>query len=162
MDVDRRWCLFIACDQERCASLQNQHLCKDLKDERDPPCAWTGSEEEDCKERKSVCVHTVCVKALGWKELNWIEHMHGGKTEVTRCGWGQRAERLKISLKENSQDPGPAKKLLLEKWCSCSYMQSRNWDTDVEIKIYGYQGAVEGLGWIGKSGLTYIHYWYYV
>ena len=50
--------------KKRCASLQNQHLCRDLKDERDALCAWTGSEEQDCKGRKSVCVHTVCVKAL--------------------------------------------------------------------------------------------------
>ena len=33
-------------------------------------------------------------------------------------------------------------------------------ETDVEEKKYGYQGVV--VGWIGRLGLTYIYYWYYV
>ena len=50
----------------------------------------------------------------------------------------------------------------LEKWYRWSYLQSRNRDTDVENKRMGTKGRSGGVGWIGRLGLTYIHYWYYV
>ena len=49
----------------------------------------------------------------------------------------------------------------LEKWHRWTYLQSRNRDTEVENKCMDTKGE-GGVGWIGKWGLTYIHYWYYV
>ena len=49
----------------------------------------------------------------------------------------------------------------LEKWHRWSYLQSRNRDTYTEIKHMDTKaGGV--LGWVGRLGLTYIHFWYYV
>ena len=49
----------------------------------------------------------------------------------------------------------------LEKRYRWIYLQSRNRDTDIE------NGRMDtrwggGKGWIGRLGLTYIYYWYYV
>ena len=46
-------------------------------------------------------------------------------------------------------------------WYRQSYLQSRNRDTDVENKRMDTKGE-GGVGWIGRLGLTYIHYWDYV
>ena len=46
-------------------------------------------------------------------------------------------------------------------WYRLSYLQSRNTDTDEENK-HGYQEGRGRVGWIGRLGLTYIHYWYYI
>ena len=39
-----------------------------------------------------------------------------------------------------------------------SYLQSRNIDTDVENKCIDTKREREGVGGIGRLGLTYIHY----
>ena len=49
----------------------------------------------------------------------------------------------------------PPKKLYRE-----SYLQSINRHR-LREQMYGYQGGKERVGWIGRLGLTYIHYWYY-
>ena len=46
-------------------------------------------------------------------------------------------------------------------WYRQSYLQSRNRDTDLENKCMDTKGE-GGVGWIGRLGLTYIQYWYYV
>ena len=48
-----------------------------------------------------------------------------------------------------------------EKWYRWTYLQSRNRDTDTENKCMDTRGE-GGVGWIGRLGLTHIHYWYYV
>ena len=45
----------------------------------------------------------------------------------------------------------------LEKWYRWYYLQSRNRDTDLQNKMYGYKGNWR-LGGIGKLGLTYRNY----
>ena len=47
-----------------------------------------------------------------------------------------------------------------EKWYRCSYLQTRNRDTDVEIKVMNTKGGKQVVGWIGKLVLTYMHRWY--
>ena len=49
----------------------------------------------------------------------------------------------------------------LEKWYRWFYLQSRCKDTDVENKCMDTKEE-GGMGEIGRLGLTYIHYWYYV
>ena len=46
----------------------------------------------------------------------------------------------------------------LEKWYNWTCLQSRNGDTDVENKRTDAKGE-EGVGWSGRLGLTYIHYY---
>ena len=46
----------------------------------------------------------------------------------------------------------------LEKWYRWTYLQSRNRDTDVENKLMDTKGG-RGVGWVGRLGLTYIHYY---
>ena len=43
-----------------------------------------------------------------------------------------------------------------------SYLQSRNRDTDVENRCMDTKGERGRVGWIGRLGLTHIHYWFYV
>ena len=49
----------------------------------------------------------------------------------------------------------------LKKWYSWSYLQNRSRDTYVENQRM-YSKGEAGVGWIGRWGLTYIHYWYCV
>ena len=45
---------------------------------------------------------------------------------------------------------------LKKKWYRWSYLQSRNSDTDIEIKCTDPKGE-KWVGWIGRLGLAYIH-----
>ena len=45
----------------------------------------------------------------------------------------------------------------LEKQYEWSYLQNRNRDKNVKKKCRDTKGGV-GVGWIGRLGLTYIHY----
>ena len=38
------------------------------------------------------------------------------------------------------------------------HMEGRNRDTDIENKCMGTEGGKRGVGWMGRLGLTYIHY----
>ena len=46
----------------------------------------------------------------------------------------------------------------LEEWYRWSYLQSRNRDTDVENKCMNNMEE-KRVGWSGRLGLTYIHYY---
>ena len=48
----------------------------------------------------------------------------------------------------------------LEKWYRCSYLHTRNRDTDVENKSMNTKGEKQVVGGIGKLVLTYTHHWY--
>ena len=45
----------------------------------------------------------------------------------------------------------------IKNWYRRSYLQSRDRDTDIENKCMDTKGE-EGVGWIGRLRLTYIHY----
>ena len=89
------------------------------------------------------------------KEQNWVTCRDVDGPRVCHTEWS-KPEREKQILYIN------AYMWNLEKWYRWSYLQSRNRDTDVEKKMYGYQGGKAGVGGIGRLGLTHIHYWYYV
>ena len=88
------------------------------------------------------------------KEQNWIicKDMDGPRDCYTE--WSKSEREKQISYIN-------AYMWNLEKWYRWSYLQSRNRDTDVENKHMDTKGEEE-VGWIGRLGLTYIHYWYYI
>ena len=45
----------------------------------------------------------------------------------------------------------------LEQWYRCSYLQTRNRDTDVENKFMNTKGGKQVVGWTGKLVLTSMH-----
>ena len=88
------------------------------------------------------------------KEQNWVifRDVHGYRDchiELTK------SEREKQTLYINTHMWG------LEKWYGWSYLKNRNRDTDIENKNMDTKWG-NRVGWIGRLGLTYIQYWYYV
>ena len=88
------------------------------------------------------------------KEWNWVICRVDGPREF-HTEWS-KSEREKQILYNN------AYMWNLEKWYRCSYLQSRNRDTDVENKCMDTNAERGGVGGIGRLGLTHIYYWYYV
>ena len=47
----------------------------------------------------------------------------------------------------------------LEKWGRGTYLQGRNWDTDIEDKCMDTSEGEREWGWIERLGLTYVYYY---
>ena len=115
---------------------------------KQPKCPSTGMDKEGV-------VHIYNGILLGHKkEQNWVICRDVAGSRDCHTEWSKSEREKQISYIN-------AYMWNLEKWYKWSYWQSRNRDTDRK-QMYGHHGAKEGVGWIGRWGLTYIHYWYYV
>ena len=89
------------------------------------------------------------------KEWNWVIRRDMDGPRDCHTEWGKSEREKKLSYIN-------AYMWNLEICYRWSYLQSRSRDTDVENKHMDTKGGKEGVGWTGRLGLTYIHYWYYV
>ena len=89
------------------------------------------------------------------KKRNWVIFSEVDGPRVCHTEWS-KSERGKQMLYINTYMWN------LEKCYRWSYLHNRNRDTDVEKKCKDTKEERGGVGWIGKLGLTYIRYWYYV
>ena len=93
----------------------------------------------------------------------------GKRIDVYREHFNKELENIKKTQSEMKNSIAEIKNTL-------EGMNSRLSDTEICInpledrimeitqseQTYGYQGGKEGVGWIGRLGVTYKHYWYYV